>query len=132
MTKKIVLIGAGSAMFTQGLVADMIQSPDLGPWELGLVDVDPQALETAEGLSHWMVEARGAEIAVSASTDRRDVLTGADVVVSTIGVGGRRAWEADVFIPRKYIRSPIDNITVDAPRTWHNIEILKDEWHKHW
>jgi alpha-galactosidase len=102
MVKKIVLIGAGSAMFTQGLVADMIQSPELGPWELGLVDVDPQALETAEGLSRRMVEGRGAEIAVSTSTDRRDVLPGADVVVSTVGVGGRRAWEADVFIPRKY------------------------------
>ena len=102
MTKKIVLIGAGSAMFTQGLVADMIQSPDLGPWELRLVDIDPQALETAEGLSRRMVEARGAEITVSASTDRRDVLPGADVVVSTVGVGGRRAWETDVFVPRKY------------------------------
>ncbi len=102
MSRKIVLIGAGSAMFTHGLVADMIQSPDLGPWELGLVDIDPQALETAEGLSRRMVDARGAEIAISASTDRRGVLPGADVVVSTIGVGGRRAWEADVFIPRKY------------------------------
>jgi alpha-galactosidase len=102
MTRKIVLIGAGSAMFTQGLVADMIQSPALGPWELGLVDIDPQALETAEGLSRRMVEARGAEIAVSAATDRRDALPGADVVVSTVGVGGRRAWETDVFIPRKY------------------------------
>ena len=50
MTKKIVLIGAGSAMFTQGLVADMIQSPDLGPWDLGLVDIAPEALETAERL----------------------------------------------------------------------------------
>lgn len=100
--KKIVLVGAGSAMFTQGLVADLILSPDLGPWDLGLVDIDPQALETAEGLSRRMVESRGAEIAVQASTDRRDVLPGADVVVSTIGVGGRRAWEADVFIPRKY------------------------------
>jgi alpha-galactosidase len=89
-------------MFTQGLVADMILSPDLGPWELGLVDIDPQALEIAEGLCQRMVEAKGAEIAVSASTDRRDVLSGADVVVSTIGVGGRRGWEADVFIPRKY------------------------------
>jgi len=102
MIKKIVLIGAGSAMFTQGLVADLILSPDLGPWELGLVDIDPQALETAEGLSRRMVEAKGAEIDISASTDRRDVLPGADVVVSTIGVGGRRGWEADVFIPRKY------------------------------
>jgi alpha-galactosidase len=99
---KIVLVGAGSAMFTRGLVADLIQSPDLGPWELGLVDIDPQALETAEGLSRRMVEAKSAAIAIHASPDRRDVLPGADVVVSTIGVGGRRAWEADVFIPRKY------------------------------
>jgi len=102
MTKKIVLIGAGSAVFTQGLVADLILSPDLGPWELGLVDIDPSALETAEGLSRRMVEARGAEIAIQASTDRREVLPGADVVVTTIGVGGRRGWEADVFIPRKF------------------------------
>jgi alpha-galactosidase len=102
MAKKIVLIGAGSAMFTQGLVADLILSPDLGPWELGLVDIDPVALETAEGLARRMVEAKDAGIAIQASTDRRDILPGADVVVTTIGVGGRRGWEADVFIPRKY------------------------------
>jgi alpha-galactosidase len=100
--KKIVLVGAGSAMFTQGLVADMILSPDVGPWELGLVDIDPQALETAEGLSRRMVEAGEADIVVSASTDRCDILLGADVVVMTVGVGGRRGWEQDVFIPRKY------------------------------
>jgi alpha-galactosidase len=102
MTKKIVLIGAGSAMFTQGLVADLILSPDLGPWELGLVDTDPVALQTAEGLSRQMVEAKDAGITIGSSTDRRDILPGADVVVTTIGVGGRRGWEADVFIPRKY------------------------------
>ena len=84
MTRKMVLIGAGSAMFTQGLVADLILAPDLGPWELGLVDIDPQALETAEGLSRRMVEAKGADILIQASTDRRDVLSGADVVVTTL------------------------------------------------
>ena len=99
---KIVLIGAGSAVFTRGLVADLILFDDLGPWELGLVDIDPAALETAEGLSRRMVESRGAAIEIRASTDRRDVLPGADVVVSTVGVGGRRAWEVDVAIPRKY------------------------------
>jgi hypothetical protein len=30
--------------------------------------------------------------------------------------------------PTGLILSPVDNITVDAPRTWHNIEILIDEW----
>lgn len=100
--KKIVLIGAGSASFTRGLVADLILTPDLGPWELGLVDVDAQALETAAGLSRLMIEARQADIPVQASTQRQDVLPGADVVVATVGVGGRRGWEQDVFIPRKY------------------------------
>ncbi len=99
---KIVLVGAGSAVFTKGLVADLIQSRELGPWELGLVDTDPEALETAEGLSRRMVEAMDADIRVQASVDRRELLPDADIVVTTIGVGKRRAWEADVFIPRKY------------------------------
>jgi alpha-galactosidase len=102
MMPKIVLIGAGSAMFTRGLMADLIQAPDMGPWEVGLVDIDPAALQTAEGLCRRLVEARRAEIAVRAATDRRDLLRGADVVVTTIGVGGRRAWETDVFLPRRY------------------------------
>jgi alpha-galactosidase len=99
---KIVLIGAGSAVFTRGLVADLIILRELGPWELALVDTDPTALETAEGLSRKMVASQGADVTISASTERRDVLPGADVVVTTVGVGGRRAWELDVHIPRKY------------------------------
>lgn len=103
MHKKLVLLGAGSVVFTRGLVADLIQSPDLGPWTLGLVDTDPNALETAQGLAQRMLAVQQADnITVEASTDRRDLLPGTDVVVTTIGVGGRRAWEADVFIPRKY------------------------------
>lgn len=98
--RKIVLIGAGSASFSQGLVADLIMTGK--PWQLGLVDIDPVALETADGLSRRMIAARNADIVVEASTDRRDILPGADAVVTTISVGGRRAWEADVFIPRKY------------------------------
>jgi alpha-galactosidase len=99
---KIVLIGAGSAVFTRGLVADLILLRELGPWELALVDTDPTALETAEQLSRKMVESQGADVTISASTDRRDLLPGATVVVTTVGVGGRRAWETDVHIPRKY------------------------------
>lgn len=98
--RKIVLIGAGSASFSQGLVADLIMTGK--QWQLGLVDVDPVALETADGLSRRMIAARNADIVVEASTDRRDILAGADAVVTTISVGGRRAWEADVLIPRKY------------------------------
>lgn len=98
--RTLVIIGAGSAMFTQGLMADLILTGQ--PWKLGLVDIDEQALATADGLCRRMVQARDADIAIESSTDRRDVLPGADVVVTTIGVGGRRAWETDVFVPRRY------------------------------
>jgi len=102
MGKKLVLIGAGSAMFTQGLLADIIKEESLGPWEVGLVDINPEALSVAYNLAKKMVDAKDANIKVEQSTDRKDLLPNADIVITTIGVGGRRAWETDVFIPRKY------------------------------
>jgi alpha-galactosidase len=106
MGRKIVLIGAGSAVFTAGLVADLLQAQEAQQgrrqWELGLVDIDAPVLETVTRLVERMMQAREMELPVQASTDRCDVLPGADVVVTTIAVGGRRAWEADVFIPRRH------------------------------
>ena len=100
MKEKFVLIGAGSAMFTRGMVADLIQRGQ--ECDLALVDIDPQALEVAEGLSRKMIEARKSPIKLTAHIDRRAALPGATAIICTIGVGGRRAWEQDVFIPRKY------------------------------
>ena len=99
---KLVLIGAGSAVFTRGLVADLILSPEMGPLELGLVDTEPEALQVAEDLCSRMIRSRDADIRVIADIDRREVLPAADVVVTTIGVGGRRSWEADVLVPREH------------------------------
>ena len=100
MTRKYVLVGAGSASFTRGLVADVVRAGK--PVELGLVDVSAEALEVAEGLTVKIVEATGAPVRVTASTDRREVLPGATAVICTVGVGGRRAWERDVLIPRAH------------------------------
>lgn len=87
-------------MFTVGLVSDLIKSNE--PVELALVDIDPAALGVASRLVQKMVDARNAPIRVRSSLDRKDVLKDASVVITTIGVGGRRAWEQDVLIPRKY------------------------------
>jgi alpha-galactosidase len=102
MTRKLVLLGAGSAMFTKGMVADLIRSPEMGQVELCLVDIDPIALETVAGLAERMIAARGGNVTIRTATDRRDLLPNADLVVSVIGVGGRRAWETDAYLPRKY------------------------------
>lgn len=98
--ERIVLIGAGSAVFTRGLLADLLRTATAA--ELALVDINSEALEVAERLARKMVAAAGATLSIEASTDRRAVLPGATVVICTIGVGGRRAWEQDVLIPRRY------------------------------
>ncbi len=97
--KSLVLIGAGSAVVTRGLLADLITAPDLGAWTLRLVDVAPEPLDVAVRLARRMVAARGEQerIAVEGHAERRDALPGADVVICSIGVGGRparlRAWQ---------------------------------------
>ncbi len=100
MRQKVLIIGAGSAYFTRKLLVDLIQRNEA--LTLGLVDVDATAVEMADRLSRKMIALKGAPIEVQSSTDRRDLLPGATAVISTIAVGGRRAWETDVQIPRKY------------------------------
>ena len=100
MKRKLVIIGAGSAVFTQGLVADMILIGD--EWDLHLVDVNPENLSVAHRLAQQLIARRNAPIQLTATLDRREALPGADAVVATFGVGGRRAWEQDVFVPRTF------------------------------
>ena len=100
--KKILLIGAGSVIFTQGLVADLITYLDGGKATLALCDIDEEILQTVGALVEKMIQAKQGNITVELNTDRKRLLPGCDYVVSTIGVGGRRSWEQDVFIPRKY------------------------------
>lgn len=100
MKKAIVILGVGSTYFTKGIVESLIRHG--GEWDLRLVDIDEACLDIAWKLSDRIVDKYGANVKVSGSTDRKDVLVGADTVVSTIGVGGRKAWEKDVFVFRQF------------------------------
>ncbi len=96
--KKIVLIGAGSVVFTQGLVMDLISHTGDMRWELVLVDTQEETIEVVRGLVEKMIAQKGAaRVSISYTTDRKQALPNADYVVTTIGVGSRRAWEQDVF-----------------------------------
>lgn len=98
--RNVVLIGAGSVVFTTSLLADFIA--DGREWELRLVDIDEDAANVAYNLAARMMEAKDAPITLRKSTDRREMLPGADIVMTVLAVGGREAWEADMEVPRKY------------------------------
>lgn len=100
---KIALIGAGSATFSRRLLADFLSWPELQSAELALMDVNAERLDLIEALARRMVETKGVDALVTATTDRGAALDGADYVISTLAIG--YAYEPDrpdVAIPEKY------------------------------
>ena len=89
--QKMVLVGAGSAMFTQGIVIDWIKQQPQGEWEIALVDINPVILEATEKMVRRYMSVAERPAKITAAVDRRDVLDGATIVICTIGVGSRRA-----------------------------------------
>ena len=94
--KTIAILGVGSTYFTKGIVESLVQYG--GQWDIRMVDIDENCLDIALNLGRRLVDKYQADVKISGSLDRCDVLAGVDAVVSTIGVGGRRAWERDVFM----------------------------------
>jgi alpha-galactosidase len=99
---KIVIIGAGSTVFTPGLIADLTGSTLFADATVALVDINPRSAETMARYTERVARERGVGLRVEYATDRREVLAGADFVTVTIAVGGARAWERDVRIPEAH------------------------------
>jgi alpha-galactosidase len=99
---KIVMIGAGGFGWTRILVSDMLASPALKDATFALVDIHKGRLAAAEKLCRKLIAAAGTRAKLECSTDRRDVLKGADAVVITILCGGTNIWQHDILIPKKY------------------------------
>lgn len=100
--KRIVLIGAGSMVFSAGLMRDLVLSPHLAGSTIALVDINETKLDLMARLASRMIHQEDADLHLESTTDRREVLTGADYVITTISVGGQPAWVHDLKIPLKY------------------------------
>jgi alpha-galactosidase len=106
--QKMVLIGAGSAMFTQGIIIDWMQQMPPGEWEIALVDINHVILEATDKMVRRYMLSSEKPAKITSTVERKDVLRDATIVICTIGVGSRRAWEQDVFVPRKFgINQPV-------------------------
>jgi alpha-galactosidase len=99
--KRIILIGAGSMVFSEGLLKDVMLSPHLAGSTIVLVDINEVKLDLMARLAQRMIDQEGADTLLEKTTDRREVLAGADYVITTISVGGQAAWEKDLNIPLK-------------------------------
>lgn len=103
MATKIVLVGAGSAQFGYGTLGDIFQSKTLYGSEIVLHDINPSALAVTEKTARDFLAAQDLPFTVSATTDRKTALKGAEFVIISIEVGDRFAlWDLDWQIPQQY------------------------------
>ncbi len=85
---KIVLIGAGSRVFSSRLITDVLSLPELRDSTVTLMDIAAEPLEFAAAFARKLVQQNGFNTRIEATTDRRTALDGADYVFVAIMVGG--------------------------------------------
>ncbi|EPD68233.1 alpha-glucosidase/alpha-galactosidase [Streptomyces sp. HGB0020] len=99
---KIAFVGAGSVVFTQGLLADLFAFPELAHAHIALHDIDTERLATAEGAARHIAEVRGAKPEITAHLQRRPALADADFVINIVQVGMDAATRTDFTIPARH------------------------------
>lgn len=102
---RIVLIGAGSH-FGWTLSADILAREPLRDGSLALCDTHAGRLAETSAFVAAMIEKHGLPTRLETSTDRRELLRDADVVVVSISVGGQaysgEPYYSEVELPRRY------------------------------
>ena len=100
---KITFIGAGSTVFAKNLLGDILSYPELAQSEIALFDIDAERLGTSEIVAHRVAQTLGAQPTISATTDRRAALDGADYAICMIQVAGYKPGTVvDFEVPKKY------------------------------
>ena len=128
---KIALIGAGSTIFAQRLIGDILLTPELAKdTQIALHDIDEDRLRTSEIVTRRITEKLGLNTLVFSSTDRREVLAGSDYVIFMMQVGGYKpSTVIDFEIPKKYgLRQTIaDTLGVGGiMRALRTIPVIRD------
>jgi len=128
---KIALIGAGSTIFAQRLIGDILLTPELAKdTQIALHDIDEDRLRTSEIVTRRITEKLGLKTLVFSSTDRREILAGSDYVIFMMQVGGYKpSTVIDFEIPKKYgLRQTIaDTLGVGGiMRALRTIPVIRD------
>ena len=96
---KIAYIGGGSTRGAGTMASFIEQGANFAGSEIVLIDLDAGRLELICELARRMAAAKGADITVNATTDRRAGLDGCDAILTSYRPGGFEARVLDEKIP---------------------------------
>ncbi len=100
---KIVLIGAGSAIFGLGTISDIFNSAILSGATITLHDIDQKALKKTYQRAEKFKKKLSRDFKIEVASDRKEALKNANFVIISIEIGHRfELWEQDWKIPLQY------------------------------
>jgi 6-phospho-beta-glucosidase len=99
---KIAYVGGGSTRGAGTMASFIHQGENFLGSEIALVDLDPERLALVKQIADRMIAARGLDLSVTATTDRRAGLADADAVLTSYRPGGFEARVLDEKIPLTY------------------------------
>ena len=99
---RIAYLGGGSTRAPGTIAALIERAAHFADSELVLYDPDAEHLDIVARLGRRMVEAAGADLAITATADRPEALTGADIVLASFRPGGFEARVHDERIPLRH------------------------------
>ncbi len=100
---RICVIGAGSTVFCKTVVSDMLLRDEFKDMDVALMDIDGERLAASKKVIEAVAAQLGATGRVTAHSDRREALKGADFVMTSIQVGGYRpSTVVDFEVPKKH------------------------------
>jgi 6-phospho-beta-glucosidase len=99
---KLTYIGGGSTRAPGTMAALVMRGASFDGSEISLVDLDADHLDVVRRLTERMAAARGIDLRVTTTTDRRKGLADADVVLTSFRPGGFEARHLDESIPPRH------------------------------
>src|SRR5690348_8289473 len=99
---KLAYIGGGSTRAAGTMASFVHQGENFNGSEVVLIDLNEEHLGIVQTLSQKMARARGLDLTIRATTNRREGLQDCDAVLTSFRPGGFEARYLDESIPLKY------------------------------
>jgi 6-phospho-beta-glucosidase len=99
---KLTYVGGGSTRAPGTMAALVLRGARFAGSEVALVDLDPDHLAIVREITLRMARARGLDLRVTTTTDRRAGLVDADIVLTSFRPGGFEARHLDESIPPRH------------------------------
>jgi 6-phospho-beta-glucosidase len=99
---KLAYIGGGSTRAAGAIASFIEQGANFDGSEVVLIDLDEDRLHIVQTIAQKMARARGLDLTITATTNRRQGLAGCDAVLTSFRVGGFEARYLDESIPLKH------------------------------